>query len=221
MSKSITVGDLLNCFFDESRTQFQFLVQKHGYRQVLGMSYERKGRQVIVPYNGKTVSMPFRAISRYEQGNITLELVYNGEYYILEPLYYYQHYKLSWPELFAQLLTEEQVKDMPTRTHQFVHPETLTSAIRKSATLLKNTVCLYQPNKRNEKCLETAINQALQDRYENEMKLYCEHATQAFLDRDYKRVIALMRPFERDLSLSDKKMLELAIKRIIDPIAGD
>ena len=108
-------------------------------------------------------------------------------------------------------------------------PETVrwvteTSQLENAVDMLAKTVMTYVEDvlhadknliERTLNIREKRIEQAVRKQYEESKAHASMLAAKAFMNKDYQRVIELVRPFEHDLGDSDRKKLNISLRKLL------
>lgn len=186
----------------------------------------RNKRELILPYKKHALDHAIAQVM-YEKGDVSIILRYNYQTQMIEGLYRYQIYQLSllWvcqyfapyadinnmvhslvPELRVSKPTD--INDNIQILRDSLYPNMFLTEPWVKSTRAKFFHCAYNAK-------TTIREKAVKQQYEASFKFACERAASAFLERDYKRVIQLLQPYEQELTLSDKKKLDLAKRQIL------
>lgn len=222
-----TSKNMQTCFLKACKEQFEFLTD-HGFQVYAGYSVIRGGREVIVPRVKAEEQASHQAKVIYENLPISIELCLDKEQERIIFAYTSKGKELFWSDLVAVLsLDDEQVQYY--NGHAFIcieDEQELIGAVKRWRAMLNPQ--LYLMDKASRYAREVSIDRADKLRrriYEFAEKQTCQEnkrsahelAMEAFLKRDYLRVIEYLKPVEKDMSPTDRKMLELSIKKITDP----
>lgn len=219
--------DLLTCFFNECERRFRFLEEEYGYTYISGLSSLVNGRQIIRPYNLTPVSVPFWAVTRYEKGYHAFEIVYGDKEFIIEGYCYANSVdRLSWPEI---LQAAKRPYENYGAFYRALSQKSIAQQIGRMADQFK--ACKGELLNPDQKVIERALKrrsvmleQTIRQNYQTMLELVIKESAAAFSLKNYKRVIELLAPYERDLQESDKKKLKLARRNLLgghDPDQGE
>ncbi|MCK5284996.1 MAG: hypothetical protein KAJ86_05360 [Alphaproteobacteria bacterium] len=210
---------LLTCFFAECESAFRFLELNHGYSHISGIVNYKQGRQIIIPYKGQSIDGCFLVVTRYEKNNHAIEIIYGGAEFMIEVYSFFdQIHRLS----FSDILRATKKKNIILNNNQWLMRE---SQIKYTICLMadvieKNKTAFITPSKnfidRALTMREKRMENLIRAQYNRDKAYVCILAAKAFLNKDYRRVIELFRPFERDLSIADKKKLRLAHQYLLE-----
>ena len=211
--------NLLSRFFSECENCFAFLKQKHDFEELTGLAFFEHGRQIIKPYYvGDAPAETFWAISRYEKDGLAIELSYGDKSFILEGHIYYQHMQRVG---FEEVLQMAKKDDTDVRSRPWLTSEHhVAEAITDIAQSIKKNKPYFL--KYNEKFVERTmvmraqrLQQAIRDQHKQNIKYISLMSAQAFQEKNYKRVIQLLRPYQQYLEPGELKKLDLATQKFL------
>lgn len=217
-SVSAESQDLLSCFFQECESQFRFLEEEHGYLCLSGLMEYKDRYKVIKPYQESDTSPdePFYAVTRYERNAQAIEILYGDKNYILEVFVF--------PDSVQRFSVRDLVlatrKDFPvTRNVAYL---TETHNIRESLkwfakNMRKHPKVLEPSEKLIEKATvmrDTLLEQGVRSHLEKMVKNACIQAAEAFVKKDYERVVSILDPYESYLNASDLKKLRISKEKL-------
>lgn len=212
------IGRLLAEFFSTGAEQLQFLTQEHDFQCINGLASMKNGLEVIRPYHGQQPVLQFRAKRIYERADINFEVIYCGKDACLEAYMYDDADRYSVIALSGRFVSKQDHEpDIGLLTTPLTTPEQIKAAIIELSLTIASRPDLYEGNSAAQQRRQKKITTLLREAYLQDMLACCEQAGQAFLDRDYKQVVTLLRPYQQGLSPADAKKLELAIKRLLTP----
>jgi hypothetical protein len=198
------------------------LEQKHEFRYISGLAEYRGGHLLIRPYNLQDIDGCFWAVTRYERGENAIELSYGDKDYALDIHFIFGHtHRFSLHEL----LRAGKKNPHGSGARRWIQAQaTLEEHILALASLLfEHEKLLLEPDEklidRAMTMRQTNMHHQIHEQYQRELRESAQKAAQAFLDRDYRRVIELMAPYERHLSSSDVKKLKLARRYLLENVA--
>ena len=188
-----------------------------------GLAEYRGGHMLIRPYNSHEVTGQFWAVTRYEKGRHAIELSYGDKDYALDMHFIYDRvYRFSLHEL----LRAAKKNAVGAAARRWIQTEaTLQEQIFMLASMaFEHEKIFLEPEKRllerAQTMRQTNMHHQIHEQYKKELKEACQKAAQAFLDRDYRRVIELTAPYERHLGSSDAKKLKLARRYLLEHMPG-
>lgn len=206
--------ELISCFFDSCESKLSFLQDKHDFQLISGLVEYKHGRKLIRPYKNSNIPENFWALSRYEKHDIAIEISYHREEYILESHIYFgfvNRYNLS------DLTHAAKKSDRRLDTQYGIGNErilleniqTIGAAINTHTKIITthNEKLLKRANTIRNKRIESSVR----ERYNRDKKHAIERAAKAFMEKDYKRVIELYHPYEKDLKAIDLKKYRRAV----------
>ena len=211
---------LLTCFLRESETHFRFLELEGGFHYYSGLVHTQKGRQLVVSYRpGDSIPVPFTAITRYERERQSIEIIYYEDRFSLEC--YLSPDGMSRITLDEFLKAVKKTDRLMLKPPLALQPDGLTSAIQFLSGQIKEHVdnATFMNAKVFERALsirEKLLEQGIREQYERQMQHISTEAARAFLHKDFPKVVALFRPYERHLSPADLKKLDLARRKIVN-----
>lgn len=215
-------SNLLTCFFTECERQLRFLEQEHGFYYLSGLTRYHNGRQIIMPYQGQDYTPPFFATTRYELGDLALEVTYSDETYRLEVQVFYNRIQ----RLQLHEILKAAKKMVWLRDQDFIasSPRALKKCIERiQAVLHKHGDLVLTPSDRllekAQAIRDTLLEQNIREQYKKDMHQASTLAARAFLQKEFPRVIELLSPYERDLGAADLKKLDQARKKILLSLA--
>ena len=206
--------DLLTCFFEECESQFRFLEEEHGYLYFSGLMEYKGNYKLIKPYNNETQApdQPFYAITRYERNSQAIEVFYGDQNYILE-IYVY-------PDAIRRFSIRDLVSAARGDISQRKAAAYLTEATNISESLkwfsgaIRNNPKVLQPSdrliERATVMRDTLLEQGVRSHLDKLIKNASQQAAEAFVQKDYARVIDILVAFEEYLSAADLKKLRIA-----------
>ena len=209
--------DLLACFFSECESRFRFLEQRHGYSYLSGLVEYRQGRQIITPYQGEDILGSFRAVTRYEKDDLSLEILYGDAEYSVEGYAYFQHiYRLNLSEILSAVKkSDHDIRGNWLVTRKDMLEKTLNGM---AESLRKHKRFFIDPNP---KIIDRAmtmrskrIEQAVREQYRKDIQHASTQAARAFMEKNFRRVVEIYSPYEKDLNAADLKKLMLARKNL-------
>lgn len=211
-------------FFSLCEQEFGFLEQ-HGFDKITGLSLKRDNREIIMPYYGRIDAQPGIPKILYECEKVIVELAIDRERRRLIALYSYAGDIYCLHGLCFAF--------KPVYDHGFIHfngylPMNETDTVEKT---LKYLSAMLYPNmylmtpwvkaarrKKFEKLVlqrEDRSKNIRQHDLEKQRQDALEKAELAFLYRDYKQVISLLKPYESELTENYREKLELSIRKIL------
>lgn len=209
--------DLLACFFTECESRFRFLEQKHDFHYLSGLVRYKDGRQIITPYRNQDVPKDFWAITRYEKDNIALEIVYGDEEFVIESYVYFQNiHRLN----LSEILWAAKKDDGSVSGNRWASREAFLRDIicNMAASVEKHKRHILNPT---QKTIDRAVTmrakrleENIREQYKKDLEKATTIAARAFHDRDFKRVLELLSPYEKDLATADSKKLMRARKNL-------
>ncbi|MCC7305841.1 MAG: hypothetical protein IT558_06235 [Alphaproteobacteria bacterium] len=216
--EAVVTDSLLACFFTECEKEFRFLEQELGFTYYSGLAEYREGRLVIQPYDpGENYESNGQAVTLYEKDATAFEISYNQENFVLDLyLYFGQVYRLELSEML-RAAKKEMLPGMDAPFH--VRPAELAKVLKEAALLLRDNkdVILHPDGKILDRALtmrEKLLEQRIREQYRKAFDAAREQAARAFLHKDYRQVLLLLSPFERDLDPADVKKLDIARKNL-------
>ena len=212
-----TSHDLLTCFFQESEKQFRFLEQEHGYMYLSGLADYQKNYKIIKPYKNdfKNDQAPFFAITRYEKPDNAIEILYGDKQHVLEVYIYPDTVtRLNLREIIAALRTDSPIMQ---NISYLVEKDKIKQSLTLFSQIMQTNPKIIAPTARlverasimQSKLMEQGVREHLKKLVQNASIL----AAEAFVDKNYKKVIELLEPLEGYISVSDKKKLNIARKK--------
>lgn len=228
MSHKIPASQFFDRFFSQCEDQFSFLEDKHDYSCIAGLLEYRKMHELVLPYKKHDLENALAQVM-YERGDISILFRYNFQKNKMESYCRYQIHQLSLLFISRYFAPDADVDNIP---HSIV-PDVMVSElpdIDKGIQIFKEALYpnmfLMEPCVKNirAKLFYSALNakntvreKAVKAQYVASVKFACEQAAVAFLEGDYKRVIQFLQPYERELTPSCKKKLDLAKRLILQP----
>lgn len=209
--------DLLTCFFQESEKQFRFLEEEHGYMYLSGLAEYQKNYKIIKPYKNdrQDGKPPFFAVTRYEKQTHAIEILYGDKQYVLE-IYIYPDMvtRLNLREIIAAMRSDYPI--MQNVSH-LLEKEKITQSLALFSQVMQKNPKIIEPSERlierattmQSKLMEQGVREHLKKLVQNASIL----AAEAFVDKNYTKVIDLLEPLEGYISISDQKKLNIARKK--------
>jgi hypothetical protein len=191
---------------------------EHGFIYISGIAEYIKGRQIIRPLRGDQITdSSANLITRYEKGELAIEFAYTVPDGRLDCLVYPDRINRLRLQDILQALKKQ--ADVQILEHPLPQPESLKSALHLVASLLHDNQALLDDADRRifERAMvlrEKLIEHHLREQLKREIDLACAQAARAFMQKDYSRVIILLRAYENFLSSGDLKKLNFARKQM-------
>lgn len=209
--------DLLTCFFEESEKLFRFLEDKHGFLFLSGLAKYKKNYKVIVPYHNHAIENPFLAITRYEQGEHAIEIVYGEDNYTLD-VYIYPDYiqRLHLKDLLRAIRSNE---EFDQQNVWLTEQDLINRGLEAYADICKQhgRKILHPTKKLIDRALTMRgklVEQTIRRFFEESKMEACKNAARAFVQKDYSKVIDVLEPYEGYLEKSDLKKLHIAREKL-------
>jgi len=215
--RSANSHDLLTCFFEECESQFRFLEEEHGYLYFSGLMEYKGNYKLIKPYNDKikALDQPFHAVTRYERNAQAIEVFYGDQNFVLEIFVY--------PDAIRRFSIRDLVSAARGDISQNKSAVYLTEARNISDSLkwfsgaMRDNPKVLQPsNKLIERATvmrDTLLEQGIRAHLDRLVKNASKHAAEAFVKKDYMRVVDLLLPYEEYINAADLKKLRIAQKK--------
>lgn len=204
---------LLRCFFDECERHFRFLENRFGYRFLCGLVEYRNNYKLIKPLDRRSVVGTFQGIVRYERDERALELLYGGEEFRIDGYIYYDpilRYEFEDIMMAARKKDPKLHGDWGVTSPDLIHR----TIVNMAEACEKHSSVLLNPNP---KVLERAtvmrrslLEEAVRQHHARLLKKVSEDAARAFRERDYRRVVELLKPHEEYLKKGEFKKLKQA-----------
>ncbi len=210
---------LVACFFEECERRFRFLEQEHDFAYFSGLVEQKNGRQIITPYQNQDVEAPFWITTRYELEDVALEISYGDEAYVVEGYLHHNHVnryewqdilwaaKKSYSGLAAQMGITSEINLQGTLEH-------MADSIKDN--IDKFTAPSHKILHRAQSLRSKHLEENIREIYKNNLERASIAAAKAFLDKDYRQVIALLTPYGEDINRADQKKLKLAKRKLLD-----
>jgi hypothetical protein len=184
---------------------------------ISGVAKIKRGAEITLPYNPQTWQETDYLQVSFENDKIRLQVIFGGEDRKIVSWLRYCELRFSWYDL---------PKGVPIGMEYQSDRDRLDCPKEIQADLMERREILIQNLESILKCNENWFNEIQNRRnahFENEIRQqferglnYASHkAAQAWFDRDYKRVIEFLRPYEGHLSSTDVRKLELAVKKML------
>lgn len=211
-----SIHSLLSSFFELCKEHFQFLQNDNDFSHIEGMVNYVQGRKFITTYTGEQ-DLPedlraIWAVSRFEKDDLAIEIGYgDADFRLSAHIYYGPAFRT---ELYDFLDINGVAVDLSP--HQWIKSQDLLK------TCIKDTAEIIQYNKRfvlktNNKIIEKIqmkrsqeIRETIRAQHQDVLKSLTLMSTKALQNKDYKRVIELLRPYKKYLSDTDLNKLEQA-----------
>lgn len=211
----------------ETQEKFSFL-EENGYTRIAGLSTILKGMVIIKPCPVKKLPHPFQVKAIYERNEVVFEIAYTSSDGILTSQYCYEGRDYSLIGAAYQFIPFD-IRPEKFIEHSFAvndleafkeYLSTLAGVILPDMYLFNsNRIEVRRENMRVQSFYrDKLLEYERQDLEKDRLTKILIQANQAFLERDYKRVIECLFPIEKSLSPSDLKKLELARKKLFDPL---
>lgn len=219
------IDTLVSSFLLECESRFRFLEQTHGFSYFSGQARYERGRQIVVPYQHGALMRPFIITTLYEKPDWALEFRFCEDLYAIEVyiLHRYVH-RLDLAEFLT--VGKRQEENIPGPFFASTPDQVHRSTQKLCHLVEQNVELLATPNPRlMEKALamrEKLLELQIREQYKKDMERACVKAARALVEKDYVRVVSMLRPYARDLPASDQKKLALALKnlQIPDPVGS-
>lgn len=198
---------------------FRFLELQYGFQYISGLVHAQKGRQLIAPYQpGHAIPIPFTAVTRYEKDRQSIEVLYHEDRFTLEC--YLSQRGMARVTLDEFLKAAKKTGSLRQKPPLAMQPEGLTASIAQlSQTIQAHINDIVVTHERTfERALiirEKLLEQGIREQYDRAMQQVSAEAARAFLHKDFPKVVALFRPYERDLTPADQKKLDLARRKMV------
>lgn len=227
MSNSTTefYKTIYTAFMLETELQFRFL-ENNGYRRIAGISSRKNDVELIKPCSIKTLPRDYVVKAIYERQGIGFEISYSTNSFTLSDIYRFdgKAFPLRWIGYFFRTAHDRPDNEPDKEPQECTSIEAFKSQITEIAYYITPNMYHSTPwviearNKRMEvlnKIWEKVNRYAAEDIFREKLKMASKIASDAFLERDYKRVIECLLPLEKYLSPPDKKKLELAKRKML------
>lgn len=207
---------LVACFLEECERQFRFLELEHGFKYFSGLASRQKGREIITPYKNQKIPNPFFLKTRYEQGNITLEITYGDlDFSLSHYLYYERISRLNWYDILA--ISGQHGAVCQNIQKNLISHQSISQKIEVLAKLVQENIkCLTTPSlkliQKATNYREKRIEEAVRTHAGSILKQASKMAARAFSKQDYRMVIEILTPHELMLKRSDMNKLKRARK---------
>lgn len=214
---------LFKTFLGSVPETFSFLTQNHGFTLIHGFARYQKGRVIIVPAPEKLdqVTPDLLALCRFESDAHIIEIAYcETDYRVHVSVIYNRTYRFDLNDLKYLLLPSKAVQ---MSAHKLDTPQTspteLIKTIDKLRQLIQSDIDLYlnPPDDFLKEALShksAMMGKRLNGNQKTEQEVACRQALEAFEQGDYKRAIALYRPFKSQLSKEDLRIFSIALMRL-------
>jgi hypothetical protein len=214
---------LLAYFFKNCKKQFRFLKSEYAFSSLAGMAHYERGRYIIEPDKDLLqIEYPFHAIVRYERDDVAFEIMYGDYHYALECFITYGgRYRFALNDLVEIIPEKQGNAPILFSRYQNVHSAPQVHHIRAYLeTAHKQLSCYgdYLLKGISQDFLESALEKQRDKTeilvrycYMKQKENACQKAAETFKEQDYKRAIMLYRPYKKDLSSIELRMLTLAI----------
>lgn len=216
-----SIKTYLTCFVDSCQKHLQFLVDDLGFDCITGLVEYKNGRKLIKPLSSfETVSDDLRqlwCVVRYEKDDFSIELGYGDMDFRLES---YIYHDLIMRSALLDLLTIQGVDcgDLPL---QWLRDKiALDNAVKTYAGLIHgNKRYIFKNDEKTIRKIQIQrskkIRDAIKDHHDSAMKSITLMSTKAMQNKDYRRVIELLRPYKKYLSKTNLNMLEQAQRNLL------
>ena len=205
--------NLLTCFLKECETQFAFLTQHHGFTHIAGQCEYKKGRQIIRPFAEGQASRHIRVISRFEKGPLAFEAVYSTEdYFVKCHMYYDFFYKVALEHVLQAAKRSGKLDILKRPAVQTDYIKKILKEIAQLIHMHHGLLLDVRPRtiERAITIHEKMLEHSIREQFKRTLKHVREKAAKAFTEKNYRRVIELLYPYEDHLSASDLKKLARA-----------
>ena len=206
--------DLLACFFEESESKFRFLEEEYGYLYLSGLVEYKDRYKVIKPYNKteKYIDEPFYAVTRYERNRQAIEIFYGDTNYVLDVFVYPNSIqRLNMRDLISaargDVSTNKNLNFLTEKSNIVQSIQWFSQAMQSTPKVLEPSDRLIE---RTTVMRETLLEQGVRAHLDKLVKDASIRAAEAFVHKDYKRVIDILRPYQGYLNASDLKKLRIA-----------
>ena len=214
---------LIETFFTDCEKNFRFLEQKHAYDYLSGLAEYRKNYKVIVPYHYSKIDLhnadELIALTRYELGGSAVEISFSIETLRIEGHIYYDPVQRFE---FSEVITAAK------KGESRLNPESGLS----QRDLIQDKLCdmgrvfqkykkyFIEPKPRFVERVHTIKNKrmehAIRSHFMEQLSDRCIQAARAYTEKNFKRVIELLQPFEPYLGQAETKKLVLARKQLLE-----
>jgi hypothetical protein len=215
--------DLLSCFFNECERHFRFLEQRYHFGYLSGMVEYQRNIKIIKPFRS-TNSIPsdvldFQAVTRYERDEVAVEIGFSKSQLAIEGHVYFD--PVLRFELSEILTAAKKHDDGIGGDIGLIQEDMVEDTVSAMATALRQNIQYFvEPS---EKLIDRAqvirnkrIEQAVRQHFAVLLEDTSKEAARAFTNRDYKKVMTLLQPYEPYLGNADLKKLILSRKRLLD-----
>lgn len=211
---------LLEAFFSCCERVFRFMELEHNFSYISGLLEHKNGRRIIKPVaamDNAPAKLP-HAITLYENSQADLDISYLPANCIVE-ITITQNGVQRFDLL--QLLAAAHRSINAAKLNQAVHhEEAMNDVLSHAAHLVKENIdCILEPTpallQRAILAQEKMQEHKIRARFIRDLEETSRDAARAFLKKDYKRVIELLRPYEAHLDSADKNKLALAKREIL------
>lgn len=191
-------------FFSACEKHFRFLETDYEFRYLSGLCEYKNGRYIISPYQNDDHIGERYPVTRYEKDRIAFEIIYDGR--IEAWIYYDRVDRLSLEDVFHIMKKFFPLPEPSAPVEDIVR--FISDALRAHIKILAESD--FRTIKKTILARNKILEAQIRKHHRQGMQDACIHAAQAFLERNYKRTIELLTPFETDLPDSDLKKLQLA-----------
>jgi hypothetical protein len=211
----------LSHFIGSSQKHLQFLVDDLGFTCIAGMVEYKNGRKLIKPLDTITVIpddlRQIWCVVRYEKDDFALELGYGDMDLRLEAYVYHDRIIRS---ALLDLLSIQGVgcDDLPLQWLR--DDDVIDGAIKTYADLIHaNKRYIFKNDEKTIRKIQIQrskkIRNTIKQHHDTTMRSITLMSSKAMQNKDYRRVIELLRPYKRYLSKASLTMLEQAQNQIL------
>lgn len=210
---------LLEAFFSCCERAFRFMEMEHNFSYISGLLEHRKGRRIIKPAEFHTIpAQRTHAITLYENGPTDLDISYLPAHGLVEITI--SQNGVERINLLQLMAAAQRSIHCTLHNPSFLHERTLDEFLFHAGQLVKNNMdCILEPPpallQRALLAQEKLTEQKIRLRFQNDLEEASQNEARAFLKKDYRRVIEILRPYENHLSQPDKNKLARAKREIL------
>jgi hypothetical protein len=209
---------LLDHFFSACESKLRFLEQRHGFSYLSGVAEYRNNSKIIRPWHGQDVPENFLALTRYERGDLAIEILYGDKEFTVESYVYYgpvRRYALN------EVLNAARKKPRgKTGNWGVTRPGLIDEMISNVALNLEaHHKTLLEPGDKLLERITTIrdmqLEQAVRRHFAETIKTLSMLAAKAYRERDYRQVVEMLEPYKEYLPSAELKKLQLAKKQLL------
>jgi hypothetical protein len=215
----VAARDLLDHYFAECERKFRFIEQQHGFSYLSGLAEYRNNSKIIRPYGGREIGGgEFMAITRYERGDVALEIQYGEARMAMECFVYFapaQRFSLTEILTAARKAPKGKVVDWGI-TRSILIDENIS---RLSRTVQTHHKLVLDPGPKMLERMATIrdiqIEQAVRRQFTEMIRKASTQAAIAFREKNYREVVSMLEPYRNHLPAAELKKLQLARRQLV------